>query len=53
MILTYGKVHVVIVPKIKYAAFFEKKTYKYLYQMREDTYDRLLSRVLELARIFN
>lgn len=36
MIITVGKVKVFIVPKLKYAALFEKTTNKYLYQMFKD-----------------
>lgn len=53
MIITVGKVKVFIVPKLKYAALFEKTTNKYLYQIYETTYDRLLIRVFRCSRIFN
>lgn len=53
MIITVGKVKVFIVPKLKYAALFEKTTNKYLYQFYETTYDRLLKRVFRCSRIFN
>lgn len=53
MIITIGKVNAVIIPNIKYAALFEKTTNKYLYEINETTYDRLLNRVFKCSRIFN
>lgn len=53
MIITIGKVNAVIIPVIKYAALFEKATNKYLYEIYETTYDRLLNRVFKCSRIFN
>lgn len=53
MIITVGKVKVFIVPSLKYAVLFEKTTNKYLYQLYETTYDRLLKRVFRCSRIFN
>lgn len=53
MIITIGKVNAVIIPNIKYAALFEKTTNKYLYEIYETTYDRLLNRVFKCSRIFN
>lgn len=53
MIITIGKVNAVIIPEVKYAALFEKKSYNYFYQIYESTYDNLLTRVFRVARIFN
>lgn len=53
MIITIGKVNAFIIPDIKYAALFEKTTNKYLYEINETTYDRLLNRVFRCSRIFN
>lgn len=53
MIITIGKVNAVIIPDIKYAALFEKATYKYLYQIYETTYDRLLNKVFKYSRFLN
>lgn len=53
MKITVGKVNVFIVPKLNYAALFEKATNKYLYQLYETTYDSLLKRVFRCSRIFN
>lgn len=53
MKITIGKVNAVIIPELKYAALFEKKSNNYLYQFYESTYDRLLTRVFRAARIFN
>lgn len=53
MIITIGKVNAFIIPDIKYAALFEKTTNKYLYEINETTYDRLLNRVFRCSRFFN
>ena len=53
MIITIGKVNAFIIPDIKYAALYEKTTNKYLYEINEPTYDRLLNRVFRYAMIFN
>ena len=53
MIITIGKVNAFIIPDIKYAALFEKTTNKYLYEINETTYDRLLNSVFRCSRIFN
>lgn len=53
MIITIGKVNAFIIPEIKYAALYEKTTNKYLYEINETTYDRLLNRVFRCSMIFN
>ncbi len=50
MIITVGKVKVFIVPKLKYAALFEKATNRCFYDMFDSDYSRLLKSVFIIAR---
>lgn len=49
MIITVGKVKVFIVPKLKYAALFEKATNRCFYDMFDSDYSRLLKSVFIIA----
>ena len=53
MVITVGNVKTIVIADENYAALFEKKTGKYLYQIYESTYERLLMRVYLCSRIFN
>lgn len=49
MIVTVGKVFAVIVPDIKYAVLFEKSTNRYIYDMSDSDYSKLLKNVFRIA----
>lgn len=50
MMLTIGKVNAFVIPGIKYAALFEKTTNRFLYDMFDFDYSRLLKNVFQIAR---